>query len=158
MWNNESNSIPSSKAFRLFKGVVCKDSKSSIKVRTDIGLTDAYSTWWAITAIETYAFGIDPSLIVSLCWAHTRYTDMIGQTSVAFSALREEERQAYPQYFKKEDEYYMDDAIGFMNEACGLPAIQSAKWVFRFHIQHYRSSDLSKIDTVPAKWMINKYC
>lgn len=157
MWSNESNTIPSSKAFRLFKKIVCKANRRPIKVRIDIGLTDAFSTWWEITAIEAYAFGIEPSLAVSLCWAHTRYTDMIGQTDVEFSAFREEERQAYPQYFKKEGEYHMEDAIGFMNEACGLPAVQSATWVFRFHIQHFRSIDLRWNDTVPAKWMFNKY-
>ncbi len=64
---------------------------------------------------------------------------MIGLTDAEFEAFRDEERAAYPEWFKGECLYSMEDAIAFIALACRLPVTQAIAWVCRAKIQQVRS-------------------
>jgi hypothetical protein len=91
-----------------------------------------------------------PRLLNALVYAHIRYEDMIGITDVEFMPFRDEERTAYPQWFKGECVYSIDDAITFMALICCLPMTQAIAWVCRAKIQQVRSGlieDARSIDS-----------
>ena len=96
-------------------------------------------------------FGIAPSLLNALLWAHVRYEDLIGVTEVGFLAFRAEERAVYLQWFNGECMYSMEDAISFMPLACRLPVTQAIAWVCRAKIQQVRSGLIDNA-VEPADW------
>jgi len=141
----------SPRAFTHYREVVEASNRDPVVVERDYDLTEAESTWDHLTACEAEVFGIDPSLLNALLWAHVRYEDLIGVTDIEFLPFRDEERASYPEWFKGECMYSMEDAISFMALACRLPVTQAIAWVCRAKIQQVRSRLID--DAVePAPW------
>lgn len=126
-------------AFRHYRTLVEDSNREPVVVQRGFDLTDAQTTWDALTAYEAEAFGIDPRLLNALVWASVRYEDMIGTTDIEFDAWREDERRAFPEFFQGECVYSMDAAVGFMTIVCGLPFTQALLWVCRGRVQTVRS-------------------
>lgn len=122
-----------------YRELVEEANREPVKIAHDYDLTDAVSTWDRLTACESEVFGIEPQLLNSLIFAHMRYEDLIGVTDIEFFPYRAEERVAYPEWFKGECIYSIDDAIAFMVLVCRLPATQALAWVCRAKIQQIRS-------------------
>lgn len=141
----------SPQAFAHYRRLVENSNRRPVVVERDYDLTEAESTWDRLTACEAEVFGIDPRLLNALLWAHVRYEDLIGVTDVEFEAFRDEERAAYPEWFKGECAYSMDDAIVFMALACRLPVTQAIAWVCRVKIQQVRSGLIDDA-AEPAAW------
>lgn len=129
----------SANAFARYRELVEQANREPVVIEHGFDLTDAESTWDMLTACEAEVFGIDPRRLYALVYAHMRYEDMIGITDTEFMEFRNAERAAYPQWFKGECVYVMDDAIAFMVLACRLPATQAIAWVCRAKIQQVRS-------------------
>lgn len=141
----------SPQAFAHYRELVTKSNRRPVVIEQDYDLTEAQSTWDRITTREAEVFGIDPSLLNALLWAHVRYEDLIGLADIEFEPFRDEERAAYPEWFKGECMYSMEDAITFMALACRLPVTQAIAWVCRAKIQQVRSGLID--DTIePATW------
>jgi hypothetical protein len=137
-------------AYRHFRDLVEQYNRSPIVVKTDFRLTEAEMTWDALTAFEAEAFGIDPRLLNALVVAAMRYSDLSGVTDFEFHRFREEERQAYPEFFLGECASSMDAAVGFMVVACELPFTQALLWVCRAQVQMVRSNLFTQSNTAPA--------
>lgn len=140
---NEGTTLPrelrSPRAFTRYRELVEERNRTPIMVATDFRLTEAELTWCDLTEIEAEVFGIDPLLLNALVLAFTRFSDFMGFGEGEFKTFRDEERAAYPEFFKGERVYSIDDAIGFMAIACGLPQTQASLWVCRAHVQYVRS-------------------
>ena len=106
-------------------------------------------SWWALTAFEREAFGIDPRLLNALVLAHTRYLNMIGALDTEFEDYRTEDRKSFPEFFHGERVYAIDLAMAFMAIACQLPATQTIAWVARAQIQNIRSGLIENRTTAP---------
>jgi hypothetical protein len=143
----------SPKAFAHYRELVTKSNRRPVVVEHGYDLTEAESTWDRITACEAEVFGIDPRLLNALLWAHVRYEDLIGLTEVEFEPFRDEERAAYPEWFKGECLYSMEDAIAFMALVCRLPVTQAIAWVCRAKIQQVRSGLIDE-PVNQSDWMI----
>ena len=134
-----SPELRSPRAFKRYRELVEESNRTPIVVATDFRLTEAELTWCDLTEVEAEVFGIDPRLLNALVFAFTRFSDLMGFGEGEFKAFRDEERAAYPEFFKGESAYSIDDAIGFMASACGLPQTQASLWVCRAHVQYVRS-------------------
>lgn len=141
----------SPRAFARYRQLVEQANREPVVVERDYDLTEAESTWDRLTACEAYVFGIDPRLLNALVYAHLRYENMIGTMDTEFMEFRDEERATYPQWFKGECIYSMDDAIAFMVLACRLPAPQAIAWVSRAKVQQLRSGLIDDA-MVPPDW------
>ncbi len=141
----------SPRASTRYRELVEIANREPVVVERDYDLTEAENTWDSLTAREAKVFGITPSLLNALLYAHVRYEDMIGVTDIEFDSFRDEERAAYPEWFKGECMYSMEDAISFMALVCRLPVTQAIAWVCRAKIQQVRSGLID--DAVePADW------
>lgn len=129
----------SPRAFAHYRQLVELVNREPVVVERDYDLTEAEMTWDRLTACEADVFGIDPRLLNALVYAHLRYENMIGTMDTEFMEFRDEERTAYPQWFKGECIYSLDDAIAFMALACRLPVPQAIAWVSRAKVQQLRS-------------------
>ena len=138
-------------AFAHYRALVEASNREPVVVERGYDLTEAESTWDRLTACEAEVFGIDPRLLNALLWAHVRYEDLIGVTDVEFEPFRDEERAAYPEWFKGECVYSMEDAISFIALVCRLPVTQAIAWVCRAKIQQVRSGLIDEA-VEPAPW------
>ena len=129
----------STRACAHYRALVEDSNREPVVVETGYDLTEAQSTWDSLTACEAEVFGIDPRLLNALLWAHVRYEDLTGCTGIEFQDFRDEERAAYPEWFRGECVYSLDDSISFMALVCGLPVPQVIAWVCRARIQQVRS-------------------
>ena len=140
---NDRTTLPpelrSPRAFRRYRELVEASNRTPIVVATDFSLTEAELTWCDLTEVEAEVFGIDPLLLNAMVFAFTRFSDLMGFGDGEFKVFRDEERAAYPEFFKGERAYSIDNAIGFMATACGLPQTQASLWVCRAHVQYVRS-------------------
>lgn len=135
-----------------YRELVESANREPVKVERDFDFTDATSTWDQLTACEAEVFGIDPRLLNALLFAYMRYEDLIGVTDAEFYPYRSEERVAFPEWFKGEGQYSMDDAITFMTLVCSLPMTQAISWVSRARIQQIRSGLVDDFSE-PSDWM-----
>lgn len=142
--------LRSPSAFRRYRELVEKRNRTPIVVAKDYSLTEAELTWCDLTEVEAEVFGIDSRLLNALVLGFTRYSDLMGFCEGEFKAFRDEERAAYPEFFKGERAYSIDDAIGFMATACGLPQTQASLWVCRAHVQYVRSGLIEDDQDAPA--------
>jgi hypothetical protein len=78
---------------------------------------------------------------------------MIGCTSTEFDDFREEERRAFPEYFRGECIYSIDAAVGFMVASCRVPFSAALAWVCRSRIQYIRSG-LFGADRPASPWAL----
>lgn len=146
-------SLRSPKAFARYRALVEEANATPTIIRSDFDHTEAQMTWDVLTAFEARVFGIDPSLVNALVCAYVRYTDMNGETDLEYEEYRDEERSAFPEYFKAECHYSLDAAVGFMTDACGLPFEQALMWVCRYQVQ-LRRSGLFYTDDAPLQvWL-----
>jgi hypothetical protein len=129
----------SSRAFAKYQELVTEANAKPLKLVTAVDLTEAEVYWCDLTPLESWVFRIDPRLVNALVFAHVRYEDMIGTTDIEFEEFREEERAAFPEYFKDERCYSFDAAVGFMVTACELPFEPAVSWVARKFVQDMRS-------------------
>lgn len=141
-------------AFRVYRELVEKANQSPIIVATDFRFTEAEMTWCDLTALEVEAFGIDPHLLNALVLAYLRWEDMVGLVSGEFEQFRDEERAAYPEFFKGERVYTIEAAVGFMMAACELPYTQALMWVCRAQVQYVRSGLLDDDGVEPHSWAL----
>lgn len=144
-------------AFERYKQLVLTNNRKPLRLRSDIDYTDAQSTCWELTTTEAATFLIPPELFNALAWAHQRYQEMVGIISEEFSEWRNEERQAFPQFFREERLYSIDDAVGFMVAACGLPSDAATSFVCRAQIQLLRSDLFDNTDAPETpSWAIGE--
>ena len=141
-------------AFRLYRELVEKANRTPIIVATNVRFTEAEMTWCDLTELEAEAFGIDPRLLNALVLAYLRWEDMVGLVSGEFERFRDEERAAYPQFFKGERVYSIEAAVGFMMAACELPYTQALMWVCRAQVQYVRSGLLDDDGIEPQSWAL----
>lgn len=145
-------SVRSPRAFARYQALVQEANASPIVVHEDFELTEAEMSWDQLTALEARVFCIEPALLNALVLAYVRYTDMNGETDSEFDEFRDEERAAFPEFFKGERHYSLDSAVGFMITACGLPFEQALMWVCRYQVQLRRSELLHRRDPTPPAW------
>jgi hypothetical protein len=134
-----SNAANSPRAYALYRQLVAEANEKPIRLCQDTDLTDAELWWCELSPLESWVFGIEPSLLNALVMGYVRYQDMIGCTDVEFSAFREEDRAAFPKCFQGELVFSLECAVGFMMDACELPFEQSLMWVCRALVQNVRS-------------------
>lgn len=142
----------SPRAFACYRQLVEEANREPVVVERGFDLTEAESTWDTLTASEAEVFGIDPFLLNALVFAYVRYSDMNGETDSEFGEFRDEERAAFPEFFKGERHYSPDSAVGFMITACGLPFEQALMWVCRYQVQLRRSNLLYGEEVTPPAW------
>ena len=143
----------SSAAFAHYRSLVEDGNRQPTTVRRDLDLTDATDTWWEVTELECYVFGIDPRLATALAWGLSRYHSMIGIED-EFLAFRAAERSAYPQYFIAERVYSLNHAAGFIASACHLPHIQARLYVARYEVQLARSGLMMEPPHAVPDWAV----
>lgn len=141
-------------AFRLYRELVEKANQSPIIVATDFCFTDAEMTWCDLTELEADAFGIDPRLLNALVMAYMRYESLAGLLDAEFEEFRDEERAAYPEFFRGERIYSIEAAVGFMMAACELPYTQALMWVCRAQVQYVRGGLLDDDGVEPPSWAL----
>lgn len=144
-------------AFRLYRELVEKANPSPTIVATDFCFTDAEMTWCDLTALEAETFGIDPHLLNALVMAYMRYESLAGLLDAEFEEFRDEERAAYPEFFKGERVYSIEAAVGFMMAACELPYTQVLMWVCQAQVQYVRSGLLDDDGIEPPSWALGVF-
>ena len=145
-----SNAMKSPRAYARYRQLVATANEKPIRLCQETDLTDAELWWCDLSPLESWVFGIEPSLLNALMYGYVRYQDMVGCTDVEFLAFRDAERAAFPHLFKGEVIVSLEAAVGFMVEACELPFEQSLMWACRVCVQNVRSGLYEAPRNAPA--------
>jgi hypothetical protein len=122
-------------------------TSADAKYRALVAVTDemplsanvsGYTDTLKLSEIESAIFGIDASDVPALYWAYERYENLIGSMDAYFGEFTDQERLDHWKYFRGERVWSFDAALGFMVNACDLPAPKCWGWLCKIMAANVR--------------------